>query len=238
MRALRYMDAIKTRVTKYWNQRAEGFASQRLREWESEKHGLWMEEFEKYIPMDTPLEILDVGTGTGFFAMLLSSRGHKVTGIDLSGNMIDEARKTAAYLGLPASFAVMDAENPDFAPARFDVIVTRNLTWALPNLQSTYSNWHSLLKPGGILLNFDADYCREDTGKPLPENHAHKQIGADLMQEYEHLKDALRPSQQPRPAWDVELLTAAGFREIQVDTTVWQRIYTMWMNFTTRPRSF
>ena len=45
------------------------------------------------------------------------------------------------------------------------------------------------------------------------------------MQEYEHLKDELRPSQQPRPAWDVELLTAAGFRKIQVDTTVWQRIY-------------
>ena len=83
----------------------------------------------------------------------------------------------------------------------------------------------SLLKPGGILLNFDADYCREDAGKPLPENHAHKQIGADLMQEYEHIKDELRPSQQLRPNWDVALLKAAGFRDIRVDTTVWQRIY-------------
>lgn len=222
---MRYMDAIKTRVTRYWDQRAESFSSQRLREWESDKHALWMNEFEKYIPMDTPLEILDVGTGTGFFAMLLSSRGHRVTGIDLSTNMIDEAGKMAAHLDLPASFFVMDAENPEFEPGRFDAIVTRNLTWALPNLQSAYRNWHSLLKPGGILLNFDADYCREDTGKPLPENHAHKQIGADLMQEYEHIKDELRPSQQLRPNWDVELLKAAGFRDIRVDTTVWQRIY-------------
>ena len=216
---------MKTRVTKYWDQRAESFSTLRLREWESEKHTLWMAEFQKHIPMDTSLDILDVGTGTGFFAMLLSSRGHRVTGIDLSENMIDEARKTAAYLSLPASFAVMDAENPDFAPARFDVIVTRNLTWALPNLDRAYAYWHGLLKPGGILLNFDADYCREATGKPLPENHAHKQIGADLMQEYEHLKEELRLFQKPRPAWDLDLLTAAGFRDIQVDTDLWQRIY-------------
>lgn len=224
-RALTHMDAIKTKVAQYWDQRAEKFSSQRLREWDSEKHALWLAEFQTYIPSGKPLHILDVGTGTGFFAMLLSSQGHRVTGIDLSENMIDAARKTASRLGLPARFLVMDAESPDFETASFDVIVTRNLTWALPNLQRAYCHWHSLLKPGGILLNFDADYCREDPHPVLPEKHAHKEIGAGLMQEYEQLKDALRPRQQPRPAWDLELLKSASFQDIQVDHSVWQRIY-------------
>ena len=59
----------------------------------------------------------------------------------------------------------------------------------------------------------------------LPENHAHKKIGADLWQEYEGIKDALRPLQHPRPAWDTLLLRQAGFRDIHVDTAVWRRIY-------------
>lgn len=220
-----HMDEIKRRVAKYWNQRAEGFSSQRLREWGSEKHDLWLEEFQKHLPNGRQLNILDVGTGTGFFAMLLSSRGHRVTGIDLSENMIDEAEKTAAQLGLPAEFFVMDAECPDLKPSSFDVIITRNLTWALPNLQRAYGSWYGLLKPSGVLLNFDADYCRENANQTLPENHAHKEISADLMKEYEYIKEELRPRQRPRPAWDLELLETAGFHKMQVDYTVWQRIY-------------
>lgn len=225
MRVLASMDAIKTKVRQYWDQRAEQFSSLRLREWDSEKHGLWLAEFQTYMPGDGPLDILDVGTGTGFFALLLAGRGHRVTGIDLSENMICEARKTAARLGLPASFSVMDAECPDFGAASFDMVITRNLTWSLPNLQRAYCSWHGLLRPGGILLNFDADYCREDTQQVLPENHAHKEIGAGLLKEYESIKGMLRPCQQARPAWDLELLKAAGFREVQIDTSVWQRIY-------------
>lgn len=225
VQVLIHMDEIKMRVVEYWNQRAEKFASQRLREWGSEKRDLWLAEFQKHLPDGGPLHILDVGTGTGFFAMLLSSRGHRVTGIDLSGHMINEAKKTAAQLGLPAEFFVMDAESPDLKPSSFDVIITRNLTWALPNLQRAYCSWHGLLKPGGVLLNFDADYCREDANQTLPKNHAHKEISAGLMTEYEHIKDELRPCQRPRPAWDLELLETAGFHKIQVDYTVWKRIY-------------
>ena len=31
--------------------------------------------------------------------------------------------------------------------------------------------------------------------------------------------------QRPRPQWDIQLLEAVGFHSIQVDTTVWQRVY-------------
>jgi SAM-dependent methyltransferase len=196
-----------------------------MKEFSGKMHERWMAEFQKHLPMDKPLRILDLGTGTGFFCFLLGAEGHQVTGIDLPKDMILHARQSADVLKIPVDFCVMDAEKPDFAPGSFDALVTRNLTWGLPHLPEAYRNWFDLLKPGGVLINFDADYCREKKAEALPENHAHKGIAPELSQEYENFKNALRPVQQPRPQWDVQLLLEAGFQTVTVDTGVWKRIY-------------
>lgn len=219
------MDAIKQDMKNYWARRTEKFSALRQREFVGEKHEQWLRELEKYIPERRDLSILDIGTGTGFFAFLLAERGYRVTGIDLTPDMIAEAGRLSERLHLPADFYVMDAENPTFAPQSFDVIVTRKLTWTLPHLPQAYKKWHELLKPGGILLNCDADYCREMPSGPLPPHHAHQDVTADLTREYERMKAALRPCQKPRPHWDRELLEAAGFSRITVDTGIWGRIY-------------
>ena len=219
------MDAVKREMAGYWSKRVEGFSALRQREYDSEKRGLWRRELERYLPAGRRLDILDIGTGTGFFALLLAEQGHRVTGIDLTPGMVAEAKRLAGALGASAEFLVMDAELPAFAPRSFDAIVTRKLTWTLPHIDRAYRRWHRLLKPGGVLVNFDGDYCREDPAPSLPPCHAHKTVGAELMGEYERMKAALRPMQRPRPQWDVELLKRAGFRDIAVDTGVWRRIY-------------
>ena len=218
------METIKQEMVQYWSQRVESFSAQRCREFQSDKRQLWLAEFAKYIPMHTRLRILDLGTGTGFFATLLAMAGHDVTGIDLTAHMIEEAKRKAAQYGIPASFYVMDAEHPTFPAQSFDVLISRNLTWALPHLDAAYVSWHRLLKKGGLLLNFDADYCHEKNTAVLPENHAHKQIAPELLSQYEVMKKELRQPYK-RPQWDMELLQQAGFSTVQVDTTVWQRIY-------------
>ncbi len=219
------MDMIKEKMASYWSRRVEKFASLRRREFASEKHGQWLAELNRYLPANRKLHILDVGTGTGFLAFLLAESGHHVTGIDLTPAMIAEAKRIAEIMKMPLDFSVMDAEKPDFPPQSFDAIVTRKLTWTLPHLPRAYAQWHELLKPGGVLINFDADYCREKEAVSLPAHHAHQDVGGDLMEEYAHMKEMLRPVQQPRPRWDVELLSCAGFHNIAVDTGVWQRIY-------------
>ena len=152
------MTEIKERITDYWTRRAPAFRQQRLRELESDKAERWIAEFKRYIPDREHLRVLDLGTGTGFFAFLLTHLGHSVVGIDLTEEMIREARECAEELHLNAEFFVMDAELPVFPPSSFDVLVTRNLTWTLPHLEQAYRAWYELLVPGGVLINFDADY--------------------------------------------------------------------------------
>ena len=222
------MEPVKQRITHYWSQRAEAFQTQRIREFEDEKHERWLEEFNRYIPHDRPLRVLDLGTGTGFFAFVFAAKGHEATGIDLTPDMIERARETVNILGLDATFNVMDAERPEFDPESFDVLVTRNLTWTLPHLEEAYREWYKLLKPGGVLINFDADYyaaLEEEDEIELPENHAHKLVPDYMRAENDAITMEVGAYQGPRPQWDVQLLVKAGFERVVVDMGVYKRIY-------------
>ena len=221
------MEPIKERIEHYWSHRAEAWRELRLKEFEDDKHERWLAELRKYLPQGRPLRILDLGTGTGFFSLILAAEGHSLTGIDLTPEMIRGAKVSAGILELPAEFLVMDAEQPDFPPESFDALVTRNLTWTLPHLPRAYGAWYELLKPGGVLVNFDADYYRaqQRTDRVLPENHAHKALASWMVEENREITREVGERQQPRPQWDVQLLTECGFERIIVDNGVWKRIY-------------
>ena len=142
--------------------------------------------------------------------------------------MIQEAKEIGQTLHSPAQFRVMDAEKLLFTDESFDMVISRNLTWTLPHPQEAYREWQRVLKPGGLLLNFDGNYGKADftgKGEKLPENHAHKQIAGDLMQECEAIKDQLEISYHVRPAWDVTALGEAGFEQIKLDLGISKRIY-------------
>lgn len=219
-------EAIKEKIVDYWTERTSSFSDLRCKEFFSEKKDLWLVEIAKHLPSEKPLNILDMGTGTGFFCFLLGQLGHNTTGIDLTESMIDKARELSKQLQIQADFHVMDAESPDFADGRFDVLISRNLTWTLPNLEKAYNNWHRLLKPGGLLINFDADYQHQQPDSQLPTNHSHATMSKELVAKHEHIMRELSITQVPqRPAWDKEILEKAGFRNIEIDPSPWERIY-------------
>ena len=220
-------DERKERIVNYWEKRSDSFLEQRRAELHSALAGRWMAELKKYLPEKKNLRILDVGCGTGFFTILLAKEGHQVTGIDLTPDMITHAKELAEEEKADCRFMVMDAEAPDFPDEEFDVIVSRNLTWTLPDAEHAYQEWFRVLKPGGVMINLDANYGAADFADTadLPENHAHHQIQDELMQECEDIKRQLPISSFLRPAWDLETLGRMGVEEFSFDLGISKRIY-------------
>lgn len=220
-------DDRKEQIVHYWEKRSESFLEQRRSELANPIAKRWMKEIEKQIPAGRRLKILDVGCGAGFFSILLAKEGHEVFGIDLTPEMIENAIQLAEEENADCCFQVMDAENPMFADETFDVVISRNLTWTLPNAEHAYGEWMRVLKTGGVLLNFDANYGKDDASdtKDLPEQHAHFKVGNEMLEECERIKAQLPISRKNRPAYDVAVLCENTRGEIHIDPDLGKRIY-------------
>lgn len=220
-------DDRKERIARYWGKRSDSFLEQRRAELKSPLGVRWMKEIASQLPTDRKLKILDVGCGSGFFSILLAGQGHDVTGTDLTPEMIHHAALLAEEEKTPCTFYIMDAENLDFADETFDVVISRNLTWTLPNAEKAYQEWIRVLKKDGILLNFDANYGNSNftDNSQLPKGHAHNKVGDEMMQECEEIKRQLPISSFSRPAWDLETLGKLQMNQFAIDLGISSRIY-------------
>ena len=132
---------IQDRIITYWKGRSAEFGALRKKELTSDLAPRWLREIIPHIK-DSHQRILDLGTGTGFFAFLLAQKGYSVTGVDLTEDMITVAKEQALELkdslAGEVDFRCMDAMQLDFSNGSFDVILARNLTWTLPDVESAY----------------------------------------------------------------------------------------------------
>ncbi len=104
--------------------------------------------------------MLDTATGTGDFLLASLKRSFKVNtklsviGIDLSGNMLEIAKKRLSKFG-KVQLYVADATKTSFADSSFDLITN---SMALRNFDSKASFFNEsfrLLKPSGRLIVLD-----------------------------------------------------------------------------------
>ena len=212
---------LSERIEDYWNGRSENLGTIRNRELHGKNFEAWLNWFENHLPRKK-LRILDVGTGAGFFPVILSKLGHEVFGIDMSSEMLNEARKNFSEFECRVEVKKMDAQNLEFDDESFDVVISRNLTWTLPNVEQAYREWFRVLKSDGLLMNFDSDY---GTMKFSTEGNLQKQI----IDECNEIKDQLEISRLNRPDWDRKFLTSLGFsveieadisKQVQIDSSI------------------
>lgn len=149
-------DRLKADMTAAWDHGAADYDAH----W---GHGLqttaerdaWLALLNRLVPPMPPLRILDIGTGTGFLALLLSQMGHEVIGIDLSEGMLAVARSEADTRRLGATFAVGDAESPPAGLGQFDVVVARHVLWTLLQPEVAVRAWTDLLRAQGRVIVID-----------------------------------------------------------------------------------
>lgn len=222
-------DKIKDRVQGYWSKRADSFFELRHEELESNKAARWRMEIQKHIPAGKTVKVLDIGCGSGFFEIILGKEGHTITGIDLTKEMVDGANAMIAAYGLDSKqvkAVQMDAEKLSFEDETFDLIITRNVTWTLPHPIEAYSEWRRVLKKGGLILNFDAEYAKNaHTNLYSPDNLAHQGVSNELKDECHDIYHMLAISSLARPEWDVAILEELGFTKVETDIEFGDRIY-------------
>ena len=179
-----------------------------------------------HLPGKRPEEIrvLDVGTGPGFFAILLAELGYQVTAVDYTASMLDEARHNAGTLARQICFRQMNAEELSFEAASFDVLVTRNVTWNLHEPEKAYAQWTRVLKPGGVLLNFDANWYRYLWDEKAELGHRRDRENLAASDVRDENRQAPLSSLQ-RPAWDLDVLHGLGM-QAAADTEVWKQVWT------------
>lgn len=99
-------------------------------------------------------EVLEVAVGTGR-NLPFYPEGVRLTGVDLSPNMLAIARERAAGLGMDADLREADAEALPFDDESFDTVVCTLSLCAIPNHAAAIEEMARVLRPGGRMLLLD-----------------------------------------------------------------------------------
>lgn len=110
-----------------------------------------------------PCTVLDLGTGTGTVARGLALRGCNVTGLDPSTNLLAEAQRIDAELGVRIDYVEGRAEELPFDGEGFDV-VTAGQCWHWFDRARGAAEAYRVLKNGGHIVIAHFDWI------PLPGN--------------------------------------------------------------------
>jgi SAM-dependent methyltransferase len=99
--------------------------------------------------------VLDLGSGAGtdslVAAQMVGPEG-RVTGIDMTPQMLAKARAAAAEMGLEnAEFVEGEAEQLPFADGSFDVVVSNGVIDLIPDKDAVFAELYRVLAPGGRL---------------------------------------------------------------------------------------
>jgi 2-polyprenyl-3-methyl-5-hydroxy-6-metoxy-1,4-benzoquinol methylase len=99
------------------------------------------------VPDDTPLDILDVGCGSGSNSLALAAKGHKVRGIDISEEGI------ARYRSHGFDGHVVDLESGiDYPDGTFDLAFCSEVIEHMTSPEILAGEMLRVLKPGGRLV--------------------------------------------------------------------------------------
>lgn len=236
------MDNIGAINQAYWKQRASGYSEvnkEELAGVQKEKWTLFLKNqilshFKGKAPSE--IKILDVGAGPGFISIILAHAGFNVTAFDFAEDMLQEARKNVAQAAELISFVQGNAMKLSFDKDSFDVVFSRNLMWNIPFPEEAYEQWIRVLKPGGLMLVFDANWYSYlvDDAKRREYEADRKNVAAAGLEDYniganfdemEAIAADLPLTKCVRPRWDGRFLESLDAGRVETVEDVGRQLY-------------
>jgi len=199
--------SLQHQITRLWNWRSSTQESGALAIRSEEELQIWAEVMRGLLPT-APADVVDLGTGQGFLAIVCAALGHRVRGFDISEVQVSHAREFARKTPNPPFFEVGDAHAPHLPPASQDVVTNRNILWTLIDAPGAFRNWFNILRPGGRLVTFHGV-------SPDGESQETKEKRFNLYTD--DVKDKLLPIHRI-PTFDpvIPLVQAAGFTDLRI----------------------
>lgn len=120
---------------------------------------IWRRKAMAHVGQTEKGELLDVACGTGDFSIAAYKAGvRRVTGIDISANMVEIGKKKVEKMGLSSCIDLRtgDSERIGFADGYFDVLTVAFGVRNFEHLEVGLREMLRVLKPGGkmIILEF------------------------------------------------------------------------------------
>lgn len=232
----RSFEELTEDIQKYWTKRSTSYSEGNNRELQSNKKDIWTEVILENVEKQGKLKILDVGCGPGEFSILMAKECHDVVGVDLTEAMLDEARKNAQKYNVYVDFRQMDIQNLSFPDNTFDLIISRNVTWNLQNVESFYKGCSRVLKDDGRLIYFDANYYlylhdekarieKEKSDKKFQEIYKEKADHSSGNISLTNVAYDLPMSKVNRPDWDEKNLPNYNLNIVKIDRNINKRVF-------------
>lgn len=189
----------------------------------------WLKKITENAPEKKTLDVLDIGTGPGFLAIILGEAGHTMTAVDCSAHMLDEAQRNARIAGVAPDFYKMDSHKLSFQDNSFDLIVCRNVTWTLYDPIKAYREWKRVLRPGGRMMVFDANWGLQAYDEEIRrKNEENADKYRKMFKKEPHptkwFYEEMFLSDKVRPDWDMNALREIGIIpccERNVNSQLW-----------------
>jgi demethylmenaquinone methyltransferase/2-methoxy-6-polyprenyl-1,4-benzoquinol methylase len=124
----------------------------------------WRKKVVAIVGGNSPKQILDIATGTGDLAIMLSQlHPDKIIGLDISEGMLSVGKEKIAKANLfeMIEMIVGDSENMPFEDAAFDAITVSFGVRNFANLDKGLQEINRVLKPGGILVILETSVPRK-----------------------------------------------------------------------------
>ena len=97
-------------------------------------------------------DVLDVATGSGNVAIVCAQRGARVTGLDLTPELFDAARRRAAAAGVECEWVEGDAEELPYPDDSFDKVLSTFGVMFAPRHKQAAAELVRVARPGGTIV--------------------------------------------------------------------------------------